>query len=162
MKLYEINAELEKLIDSETGEIANIEAFEQLSMERETKLENIALWIKNLDSDATAIRAEEKALKARRETAENKSEGLKNYLAEMLGENQKLETPRVKLSWRKSSAVAILIPEADFVRYAQGKRDELLNYSEPTINKNAITDAIKAGEEIIGAALVEHQNLQIK
>ena len=80
----------------------------------------------------------------------------------MLGENQKLETPRVKLSWRKSSAVAILIPEADFVRYAQGKRDELLNYSEPTINKNAITDAIKAGEEIIGAALVEHQNLQIK
>jgi len=162
MKLYEINGELEKLIDSETGEIANIDAFEQLSMERETKLENIALWIKNLDSDATAIRAEEKALKARRETAENRSEGLKNYLSEMLGENQNLETPRVKLSWRKSSAVAILIPEVDFVRYAQGKRDELLNYSEPTINKKAITDAIKAGEEIIGAALVEHQNLQIK
>ena len=162
MKLYEINGELERLIDTETGEIANSEAFEQLSMERETKLENIALWIKNLDSDATAIRAEEKALATRRQAMENRAESLEVYLARMLGDGEKFETPRVKLSWRKSSAVAILIPEADFVRYAQGKRDELLNYSEPTINKKAITDAIKAGEEIIGAALVEHQNLQIK
>lgn len=162
MKLYEINGELEKLIDPETGEIANIEAFEQLSMEREIKLENIALWIKNLDSDAEAIRAEEKALAERRRIMENRADGLKNYLAVMLGDGEKFETPRVKLSWRKSSAVAILIPEAAFVRYAQGKRDELLSYSEPTINKKAIADAIKAGEKIIGAALVEHQNLQIK
>lgn len=162
MKLYEINGELENLIDPETGEIADIEAFEQLSMERENKLENIALWIKNLDSDAAAIRAEEKALADRRRIVESRADGLKNYLAVMLGDGEKFETPRVKLSWRKSSAVAILIPEADFVRYAQGKHDELLSYSEPTINKKAITDAIKAGEEIIGAALVEHQNLQIK
>ena len=115
MKLYEINGELEKLIDSETGEIANIEAFEQLSMERETKLENIALWIKNLDSDATAIKAEEKALAARRQTMENRADGLKDYLALMMGDGEKLETPRVKLSWRKSESVKILIPEEDFI-----------------------------------------------
>lgn len=162
MKLYEINGELEKLIDSETGEIANIEAFEQLSMEREAKLENIALWIKNLESDVESLQAEEKKLKSRRVSAENNAERLRDFLSGMLSDGEKFETPRVKLSWRKSSAVAILIPEADFVRYAQGKHDELLNYSEPTINKKAITDAIKAGEEIIGAALVEHQNLQIK
>ena len=142
MKLYEINGELEKLIDSETGEISNIEAFEQLSMERETKLENIALWIKNLESDATAIRAEEKALAERRRNMENRADGLRDYLAVMLGDGEKFETPRVKLSWRKSSAVTILIPEADFVRYAQGKRDELLNYSDrQSTRKQSLTQS---------------------
>lgn len=162
MNLYEINESITALIDPETGEIADIDAFEQLAMERETKLENMALWIKNLESDAAAIKAEEKALAERRKAAESKAESLKGYLASMLGEGQKLETPRVKLSWRKSSAVQFVLPEADFIRYNQGKRDELLSYSEPTVNRKAIADAIKAGEEILGVQLVERENLQIK
>jgi len=162
MKLYEINSELEKLIDTETGEIADVSFFEDLCMERTAKIEGIALYIKNLDSDAAAIKAEEKALAERRRAAESKAESLKGYLASMLGEGQKLETPRVKLSWRKSSAVQFVLPEADFIRYNRGKRDELLSYSEPTVNRKAIADAIKAGEEILGVQLVERENLQIK
>lgn len=162
MNLYEINESITALIDPETGEIADIKAFEQLTMAREVKLENMALWIKNLESDAAAIRAEEKALAERRKSAESKAESLKGYLASMLGEGQRLETPRVKLSWRKSSAVQFVLPEADFIRYNQGKRDELLSYSEPTVNRKAIADAIKAGEEILGVQLVERENLQIK
>jgi outer membrane murein-binding lipoprotein Lpp len=162
MKLYEINSELENLVDTETGEIADVAFFEDLCMERTAKIEGIALYIKNLDSDAAALKAEETALAERRKAAENTAARLKEFLTSMLTESEKFETPRVKLSWRKSSAVAILIPEADFVRYAQSKHDELLSYSEPKINKKAITDAIKAGKEIIGVALVEHQNLQIK
>lgn len=162
MNLYEINESITALIDSETGEIADLEVFEQLTLERDTKLENMALWIKNLESDAAAINVEEKALAERRRVAEAKAESLKGYLASMLGDGQKFETPRVKLSWRKSSAVQFVLPEADFIRYNQGKRDELLNYSEPTVNRKAIADAIKAGEEILGVQLVERENLQIK
>lgn len=162
MKLYEINSELENLIDVETGEIADVAFFEDLCMTRTAKIEGIALYIKNLESDASALKAEETALAKRRKAAENTAARLKEYLTSMLTESEKFETPRVKLSWRKSSAVAFLIPEADFVRYAQREHDELLNYSEPSANKKAIADAIKAGQEIIGAALVEHQNLQIK
>lgn len=162
MKLYEINEELEKLIDPETGEIANIEAFEQLSMERETKLENIALWIKNLDSDAAAIRAEEKALAERRRTMENRADGLKDYLAVMLGEGEKFETPRVKLSWRKSESVKILIPEADFITWANAVRSDLLRYNEPELDKTAIKKALQDGEEITAATLLKSNNLQIK
>jgi len=162
MKLYEINGELEKLIDSETGEIANIEAFEQLSMERETKLENIALWIKNLDSDATAIRAEEKALAERRRTMENRADGLKDYLAVMLGDGEKFEAPRVKLSWRKSESVKILIPEADFITWANAVRPDLLRYNEPELDKTAIKKALQDGEEITAATLLKSNNLQIK
>ena len=46
--LYEINEEIKNTIDLETGEIVDFEAFEKLQMERTEKLENIALWYKNL------------------------------------------------------------------------------------------------------------------
>lgn len=162
MKLYEINGELEKLIDSETGEIANIEAFEQLSMERETKLENIALWIKNLESDVESLQAEEKKLKARRVSAENNAERLHDFLSGMLSDGEKFETPRVKLSWRKSESVKILIPEEDFIAWAKKVNDDLLSYKEPTINKVEIKKRLNAGETITAVTLLQSNNLQIK
>lgn len=162
MRLYEINAELEKLIDPETGEIADFELFEQLGMERSQKIENIALWIKNLESDAESLQAEEKKLKARRVSAENNAERLHDFLSGMLTDGEKFETPRVKLSWRKSESVKILIPEEDFIAWAKKVNDELLSYKEPTINKVEIKKRLNAGEAITAATLLQSNNLQIK
>lgn len=162
MRLYEINAELEKLIDPETGEIADIELFEHLAMERSTKIENIALWIKNLESDAESLQAEEKKLKARRVSAENNAERLHDFLSGMLSDGEKFETPRVKLSWRKSESVKILIPEEDFIEWAKKCNDDLLSYKEPTINKVEIKKRLNAGEAITAATLLQSNNLQIK
>ena len=162
MRLYEINAELEKLIDPETGEIADIELFEQLGLERSTKIENIALWIKNLESDAESLQAEEKKLKARRVSAENNAERLHDFLSGMLTDGEKFETPRVKLSWRKSESVKILIPEEDFIAWAKKVNDDLLSYKEPTINKVEIKKRLNAGEAITAATLLQSNNLQIK
>ena len=162
MKLYEINAELEKLIDQETGEISDFDAFSDLSMQREDKIENTALWIKNLLSDAAALKAEEKTLAERRKVAENRAASLKEFLAAMLTADEKFETPRVKLSWRKSSSVQLMIPETDFIEWAKIVNPALLTFNEPTVSKTAIKDAIEAGQEIIAAAIVESKNLQIK
>jgi len=162
MRLYEINAELEKLIDPETGEIADIELFEHLAMERSTKIENIALWIKNLESDAESLQAEEKKLKERRVSAENNAERLHDFLSGMLSDGEKFETPRVKLSWRKSESVKILIPEEDFIAWAKKVNDDLLSYKEPTINKVEIKKRLNAGEAITAATLLQSNNLQIK
>jgi len=162
VKLYEINGELEKLIDPETGEIADFELFEQFVMERTAKIENIALWIKNLDSDAESIRAEEKNLKARRVSAENNAERLREFLTSMLSDGEKFEAPRVKLSWRKSESVKILIPEADFIIWANAVRPDLLRYNEPELDKTAIKKALQDGEEITAATLLKSNNLQIK
>lgn len=162
MRLYEINAELEKLIDPETGEIADIELFEQLGMERSQKIENIALWIKNLESDAESLQAEEKKLKARRVSAENNAERLHDFLSGMLSDGEKFETPRVKLSWRKSESVKILIPEEDFIAWAKKVNDDLLSYKDPTINKVEIKKRLNAGETITAATLLQSNNLQIK
>ena len=162
MKLYEINSELEKLIDTETGEIADIAFFEQLSMERTAKIEGIALYIKNLDSDAEALKAEETALAERRKVAENTAARLKEFLTSMLTESEKFETPRVKLSLRKSRSVRVLIPENDFIEWAKAVNPALLSFKEQTISKTAIKEALEAGADITAATIVESNNLQIK
>ena len=77
MTLYEIDHAIseafERAIDPETGELINEEAWAQLEalqMDREQKLENVALWVKDLNAEAAAIREEEKNLAKRRQSAE--------------------------------------------------------------------------------------------
>ena len=44
MNIYEIDNAMFSLIDEETGEIKDFEAFEELQMQKEEKIENAALW----------------------------------------------------------------------------------------------------------------------
>ena len=87
MTLYEIDKAiqeaLEGAVDPESGEIIDEEllaAYDQLRMDRDQKVENIGLYIKNLEADAAAIKAEAKNLTARAKAAENKAEHLRNYM----------------------------------------------------------------------------------
>lgn len=57
--LYDINSEILSCIDAETGEIIDVERLQALQMEREQKVENVALWYKNLLSDAAQYAEEE-------------------------------------------------------------------------------------------------------
>ena len=63
--LYEIDAAISGCIDAESGEIIDTERLDNLLIERSKKLEGVALWIKNLESDAAAIKAEKNALDRR-------------------------------------------------------------------------------------------------
>ena len=63
---------LDNLVDMETGEITDEEQFELLRTEldalaekKEEKISNIACWIKQLESDAEAIKKEKMKLAAR-------------------------------------------------------------------------------------------------
>ena len=62
MTIYEIDNRIAELVDPETGELLDYEAFAELAMEREAKIENMALWYKDLTAEAKAIREEERAL----------------------------------------------------------------------------------------------------
>jgi len=151
--LYEINQQLLDCTDSETGEITDIAKFDQLQIERDDKLENIALWYKNLLADADAYKAEKKAFAEREKQANNKAESLKKYLDTSLN-GFKFSTVRVNISYRKSKSLeydgTTEIPES------------YLKYAEPTIDKTAVTEDIKAGKEIKGFTLVDNNNIQIK
>ena len=70
------------LLNTETGELLDYDAFEQLQMDREHKIENMVCWSKSLDAEAKAIRDEEKELAERRRTMERSE-----LVAESLGEH---------------------------------------------------------------------------
>lgn len=159
--LYEISQEIMDAVDFETGEILDPEALDALIMERDKKIENIALWIKNLTSDAAAYKAEKDAFAERQKQAENKAESLRKYLAGFL-DGQKFSTEKVAISFRKSESVEITSEEG-FIELAQKNgRDDLLTYKAPTPNKTKIKAALKEGLVIPGVAIVEKQNMSIK
>ncbi len=165
MKLYEINDRIyellnQELIDPETGEILDVNGFDQLKeleLARDVKIENTGLFIKNLDADIAALKEEEKRLAERRKVKENKLNWTKQFLSDFLkSENvPKFETAKLKLSFRKSESVGItdesLIPE----KYI--KTEIITNPMKAEIKK-----ALKAGREIPGAGLVVNMNLQVK
>ena len=153
MKLYEIDQAIMDLVDSETGEIIDIEAFDSLQMEKEEKIEGIALYIKDLKAEAEALKAEKMAFAERQKVAENKVESLKNYLAYAL-KGQAFKTVKASVSFRKSQQVDV--PDI----YALD--ENFLRYKEPEADKTAIKEAIKAGQTVKGATLIENTSVIIK
>lgn len=161
MTLYEIDQAILSLVDPETGEILDYEAFSELKLDREAKIEGMALWLKNLTAEAAAIRAEELNLADRRKALENKAASLKEYLS-MILDGGKFATARVACSFRKSKSVVIQ-DEAEFIRTMQETQHfEFLKFTPPTVNKTEITNAIKSGKAVPGAELVEKNNIIIK
>lgn len=147
---------MEKCVDPETGEIDGeiYTDLEALQMERTTKIENIACWIKNLKSDADELKAEAKAMSDRAKAKERKAESLTHYLVAVL-DGQKFETARAAIGWRKSKAVHI--------EYGTQLPDEYIRRKiteEP--DKAAIKAALVAGKHIEGCELVENNNITIK
>ena len=152
--LYEIDQAILECLDFETGEILDAERLNALQMERQEKVESVALWIKNLSADAVAYKAEKDAFAEREKAALKKIESLKNWLSWAL-EGQKFSTWRCAVTFRKSEAVEI----EDDCNLPQYLLNEKVTY---TPNKTAIKEAIKAGEEIPGCKLVERMNPTIK
>jgi hypothetical protein len=153
MRLYEIDEAILNCIDTETGEILDADKLNALQIEREKKLENVALWIKNLTSDAEALKAEKQAFAERQKAAENKAESLKKWLTDALA-GEKFKTTKVAVSFRKTKSVEV----ADIWKLD----DSFVKYAEPTPDKAAIKKAIEAGQEVAGATLVENVSCSVK
>lgn len=153
MNLYEIDNEILGCVDLETGEVFDIEKFEELSLTRDEKIEGICLWIKNLRAEAEALKAEKDAFAKRQKAAENKMESLKNYISGYLA-GSAFKSSKVNVSFRKSESLEIsedaIIP------------DEFLKYKEPDLDKVALKAAVKAGAYVVGVDIVENLNIQIK
>lgn len=162
MKLYEINHEiedlLEKFIDPDTGEILDEQlaaAYDTLQMARSEKIENIGLFIKDLEAEAKAIKEEAKNLTARAKAAENRADSLKAYLQYCLG-GEKFKTPTLSVSYRKSQKV-----EVDENRLFEVP-EQYLRYKDPEVDKTAVKKALVAGESVPGCTLVDSVSVIIK
>ena len=161
MNIYQIDQEILNLVDPETGEITDWDAFDALQMARETKIENVACWYKNLVAEAAAIRQEELNLQKRRKELEKLAETREKWLAEHLA-GQKFETARCSITFRKTPKVQVE-DEGKVVAWAQlHNRDDVLKYTDPTVRRDELARVLKAEIEVPGAALVTGLSMGVK
>jgi inhibitor of KinA sporulation pathway (predicted exonuclease) len=170
MNIYEIDRnfadtmeEIMLVFDEETGEVTDIDKFEELKRrlnelqeERNTKISNVACWYKQLCAEAEAIKAEKMALAKRQQTAEKKAENLKKYLEYAL-QGEKFKDARVSISYRKSKSVAF---SDNFDCRNLPEEFQKITY-EP--KKTEIKKAIEEdGIDFPGVEIVEKTSMQIK
>lgn len=150
--LYEIDAAIMACIDMETGEIIDTGKLEELEMERNQKIENVALLYKNTISEMKAYKTEKDSF-ARKEMAARKlADRLEGYLQDALGD-RRFKTTRVSISYRRSESVEC--ENLDAV-----PKDYLV--MAPSLDKTAVKQALKEGIEVPGCGLLEKQNIQIR
>lgn len=163
MKLYELAQELTTAIDryneAETDEqLALVEQhLASLAIPFKEKIISVAHHIINIEADEEAIGVEIDRLKNLQTRATKSKEFFKRYLSgAMLATNtDKIESPTVKLSFRKSESVEIEDETKVPLKYKRIK--EVV-----TIDKVAIKEAWKQGVGVEGTMLITNQNLQIK
>lgn len=159
MTIYEIDSAIERILmqTDENGELPEeaIEELMQLNEDRETKIENAACLVLDLQADAKKIKEQEAALKQRRDSLEKRADRIKLFL-EHVTEGRAFASPRVTIRYTKSTAVEIddsfwAAPAEMFIRKKQ-----------PEADKTAIKAALKDGAIIPGARLVYKENMTIK
>ena len=167
--LYEINSMIERcfriddeVVDGETGEIFDAEYLDNLEMERDEKIRNIALFYKNLVSDADQLDKEAKVFAKRAKSAANRAENLKKYLQFALN-GEKRNTTEYTVSYRTTKDKVSIddcsaIPE----EYIKGFNDFSPSEKERMVKKTAIKEAILSGKKVAGAHLEDSVSMQIK
>ena len=160
MNLYEITQEalyLSTLLETEelTPELEEALIINQDQLQ--AKAVNYAKVIANYQAESDAIDQEIKRLKAMKESRDKKIDWLKESVkkAMLVSGIEKVESPLFKLSVRRSEAVEVDVVEALPSAFQNVK-------NVVTADKVAIKEAIKRGENITGARLIENFNLQIK
>jgi len=153
MNLYDIDKAILSCVDMETGEIIDAEKLDELKMEKEQKIRNIACWVKELKAEAEALKQQKEAFAAREKAAKNKAENLKAYLSSYLG-GKGAKGTEYQISFRSSQATEITDEAAIPDTYRIPQPDK--------IDKAGILAALKEGAVVAGAHLIERKNIQIK
>ena len=160
--IYEIDQDILDCVDMETGEILDAEKLTALQMERERKLEGVALWVKDLSAEAAAVKEEADKLTARKRALDNKITAIKSWLLIAL-DGEKLKTPRCNVYLTHSQRVAVADEEKliSFLKTLE-EPERFLKFREPELRKDEIKKALKEDFEIPGAALETTESVVIK
>ena len=166
--IYNISSDLKKIyedldngngIDLETGEIKP-EIMKQLSISRnelEVKAIDYGYVIKAFDDEIGIIEKEIERLEERKAYVKKNKEKMKQIVGGAMEEFgiTKIKGETLKISFRKSESVEVFDENLLDEKFKKEK-------TEISIDKTAIKNAIKNGENVQGAKIVEKNNLQIK
>ena len=136
------------------------DTLEGLSGELEVKAQNVAMFVRNLEASAEAIKAAEKQMTERRKAIENRAESIRDYLKsnmERTGIN-KIECPWFTIAIKKNPK-SVCIDDANVIPNEYKRQPEP---PPPSPDKKAIKDAIEAGKDVPGAHIEQGTRLEIK
>jgi hypothetical protein len=154
--IYELDAKIDAILSATHGDMTD--EVEALLLDRDQKM----AWLNNATKKLLNERSLVAGLKAERDRVvelikdrEATIERLEATIGRLVGEGQKADLGFAKVSWRKSEAVMI----ADG---AVEKLDDRFIVTSFAVDKKAVKEALKAGEELVGCELVERNNMSIK
>lgn len=157
--LYELVGQYLNIYNMDIDEETKLDTIEALGLDEEieTKVENYAKVIRNLEAENTAYKTEEERLKKKRDSNSKKIEWLKDHAQEAMEitGKTKIKGELFTLSIQNTKA-SVVVDEAKLPeKYWTKKVTE-------APNKKELYDLLKAGEEIEGATLQENRSLRIK
>ena len=133
---------------------------QQLSISRnelETKAVDYGYVIKAFDDEIDIIDREIERLEERKAYVKKNKERMKTIVSSAMEEFgiNKIKSETLQLSFRKSESVDVFDESLVDDKFKKVK-------TEISLDKTAIKNAIKNGEDVQGAKIVEKNNLQIK
>ncbi len=161
MTIFEIDSRITDLVDPETGELLDFEAFDLLQMERREKIENMALWCKELTAETEAIKNEIGILTKRKQAKERRSLSLLSYIGRIL-DGEKFETPRCVVTFRRSKALQVENNLSVVGWCRENGYEDCIVLEPPKVSKKAISQLLKDGVDVPYVHFVERLNVGVK
>ncbi len=166
MKLYELTRDIIEINDLiEAGAIESSEAIDTLnSMKLAVKQKglDITALVLNEEADISALKEAEARIAQRRRAKQNKIEWLKGYLLDGMEANgiSKIECPDFVVSLAKCPPKVELIEDAEKLLVDKWGDRFVRTKVVVSVDKQELQQALKAGEEITGARLVQGNRLK--
>lgn len=156
--LYSIQGKYQQLLNlaEELDPELLKDTLESIDDELETKAENVAFVIKELEGQSLILEKETKRLTERKNTINNNVKRLKQSLfdAMVTANKQKIKTNLFTLDIRKNPPSVIVEDESKLLNYLVEQPKKL--------DKTRLSDDLKKGIEIPGAKIVQTERLQIR
>jgi hypothetical protein len=161
MKLYEYPEQLEILntmpLDSDEDKALFDETLENIQIGFKEKIEGCAVLIKNWEADCKILKEEEKRLAERRAGMESSIVRLKDYMQINMDRMNmdKLVSPLFTIGVQNSPPSVLIKDEADIPKKFYVPQPD-------KIDRKAISEALKNGEELSFAELVTKRHIRIR
>ena len=157
MNLYELSLAFQEVQNMDLDPEVMQDTLDSIEDAIESKAENIAKLIRNLESDVSAYKEEEDRLKTKRQATENKVKWLKTYLEDnmkMTGKT-KFKSGMFNFSIQKNPASVNITDE-------KAIPEEFLIPQPPKVDKTSLKEILKRGIEVPGAELKQTEGLRIR
>ena len=157
MNLYELSLSFQEVQNMDLDPEVMKDTLDSIEDAIESKAENIAKLIRNLESDVSAYKEEEDRLKTKRQSAENKVKWLKTYLEDnmKLTGKTKFKSGMFNFAIQKNPASVNIVDE-------KAIPEEFLIQQPPKVDKTSLKEILKRGIEVPGAELKQTEGLRIR